>query len=140
VISALRGFSAPVRLDYAAPSKDRYVQLAADPDLFNRWESGQELARELILARAAGRPDEVNETRYAEAVGRALTDQAAEPAFKALLLALPGEQDLALEMKPADPAAIHEARDSLRARMAVHLGDLLRRMHGGLQEAGEFSP
>ena len=42
-------------------------------------------------------------------------------------------------MNPADPAAIHAARDALRARMAVHLGDMLRRLHGGLQEGGEFS-
>ena len=140
VVSALRGFSAPVRLDYAAPSKHRYVQLASDPDLFNRWEAGQTLACELILARANGTPDELSETRFADAVGRALNDQAAEPAFKALLLTLPSEQDLALEMSPADPQAIHEARESLRTRMAVHLGDLLRRLHGGLQEAGEFSP
>jgi aminopeptidase N len=140
VISALRGFSAPVKLNYAAPSKHRYVQLASDPDLFNRWEAGQTIAGELILARAAGKADELNETRFAEAVGRALTDQAAEPAFKALLLSLPAEQDLALEMSPADPQAIHEAREALRTRLAVHLGDLLRRLHGGLQEAGEFSP
>ncbi|HEX6861056.1 MAG TPA: aminopeptidase N [Caulobacteraceae bacterium] len=140
VISALRGFSAPVKLDYAAPAKDRYVQLAADPDLFNRWEAGQALARDLILASATGKPDEINETRFADAVGRALNDQAAEPAFKALMLSLPGEQDLAMAMQPADPAAIREARENLRTRMAVHLGDLLRRLHGGMQDAGEFSP
>ncbi len=140
VISALRGFSAPVKLDYAAPAKDRYVQLAADPDLFNRWEAGQDLARDLILARANGQPDELGETRFADAVGRGLNDQAAEPAFKALLLALPSEQDLAMAMQPADPAAIRDARQALRERMAVHLGDLLRRLHGGMQEAGEFSP
>ncbi|MGE5502743.1 MAG: DUF3458 domain-containing protein, partial [Ignavibacteriales bacterium] len=139
-ISALRGFSAPVKLDYEAPPKHRYVQLASDPDLFNRWEAGQALACELILARANGQADELSETRFADAVGRALTDQAAEPAFKALLLTLPSEQDLALSMNPADPHAIHEARETLRTRMAVHLGDLLRRLHGGLQEAGEFSP
>ena len=140
VISALRGFSAPVRLDYAVPAKDRYLQLAADPDLFNRWEAGQELARELILSRAAGKPDEVGETRFADAVGQGLNDQSAEPAFKALMLALPSEQDLAMAMQPADPHAIHEARESLRARMAVHLGEILRRLHGGMQDAGEFSP
>jgi aminopeptidase N len=140
VISALRGFSAPVRLHYAAPSKHRYIQLAADPDLFNRWEAGQTLACELILARANGSLDELNETRFAEAMGRALSDQAAEPAFKALLLSLPSEQDLAQEMSPADPQAIHEAREALRTRMAVHLGELLRRLHGGMQDAGEFSP
>ena len=139
-VSALRGFSAPVVLSSDARPKDRYVQLAADPDLFNRWEAGQALARELILARAGGRPDEVGEERYAEALGRALADQAAEPAFKALLLALPSEPDLALAMTPADPAAIHDGRDALLMRLAVHLEGDLRRLHTGLQNLGEFLP
>ena len=140
VVSALRGFSAPVVLTSDARPKDRYVQLAADPDLFNRWEAGQALARELILARAAGLADEVGEERYADALRRALSDQASEPAFKALLLALPSEPDLALAMTPADPAAIHEARDALLTRLSVHLETDLRRLHTGLQDLGEFSP
>ena len=140
VLSALRGFSAPVTLTTNAPDRDAYVRLAADPDLFNRWEAGQTLAQGLILTRAAGAPNDVGEERFAEAMGRALADQAAEPAFKALLLALPSEPDLALAMAPADPAALHAAREALRRRMSLHLGDALRRLHGGLQEAGEFSP
>ncbi len=140
VVSALRGFSAPVKLTSDADARDRYVLLAGDPDLFNRWEAGQELARALILSRATGQADEVGEARYAEAVARALADQAADPAFKALLLILPSEPDLALAMSPADPAAIHEARETLRQRLALHLEDQLRRLHNGLQDAGEFSP
>jgi aminopeptidase N len=139
-VSALRGFSAPVMLESDAAPKDRYALLGSDPDQFNRWEAGQALARELILARAAGRADEVGEVRYAEALGRALTDQAAEPAFKALLLALPSEPDLALMMRPADPAALHEAREALLARLSVHLEGELKRLHTGLQDIGEFSP
>jgi len=139
-VSALRGFSAPVILNSNSPARDRYVQLASDPDLFNRWEAGQDLARELILARADGRADEVGEERYAEALGRALEDQAADPGFKALLMALPSETDLALVMAPADPAAIHAARDALLMRLAVHLEDRLRHLHTGLQDLGEFSP
>jgi aminopeptidase N len=140
VVSALRGFSAPVKLTSDAEARDRYILLAGDPDLFNRWEAGQELARALILSRATGQADEVGEERYAEAVGRALADQAADPAFKALLLALPSEPDLALAMAPADPAAIHDAREALRLRLALHLDAELKRLHAGLQAAGEFSP
>ncbi len=140
VLSPLRGFSAPVNLTTDSEPKDRYVLLAADPDLFNRWEAGQGLARDLILARAAGTPDEVAEERYAEAVGRALADQSAEPAFKALILTLPSEPDLSMAMSPADPAAIHEARNLLRARLAVHLGEDLRRLHTGLSDGAAFSP
>ncbi|HTI67219.1 MAG TPA: aminopeptidase N [Caulobacteraceae bacterium] len=144
VLSVLRGFSAPVRLMTDAPAKDAYVRLAADTDLFNRWEAGQDLARELILARAAGAADEVNETRFADAIGRALSDQAAEPAFQALLLALPSESDLALAQSevgsPADPAALHDARESLRTRIAVHLSEALVRLHGAMQGSDEFRP
>lgn len=140
VMSLLRGFSAPVKLSTDAPAKDRYVLLAADADLFNRWEAGQSLAQDLILARAAGQPDEVAEERFAEAVGRALGDQASDPAFKALLLALPSEADLAMEVTPADPAAIHEAREALRLRLAVHLEENLKRLHIGMQQLGDFSP
>ena len=139
-VSALRGFSAPVVLTTDAEPKDRYALMASDPDLFNRWEAGQELARDLILRRAAGKPDEVNEERYAEALGRALADQAADNAFKALMLALPSESDLSLAMAPADPAALHQAREALRVRLAAHLETPLRRLHTGLQDLGEFSP
>ncbi len=140
IVSALRGFSAPVNLTTDAPAKDAYVLLAADPDLFNRWEAGQGLARDLILARAAGRPDEVGEERYAEALERALKDQSADDAFKALLLMPPSESDLAVIAAPADPAAIHDAREALRARMAAHLDATLRDLHSRLQGAGPFSP
>ena len=140
VISALRGFSAPVTLTTDARPQDRYLQLAGDPDLFNRWEAGQDLAQALILGRAAGRPDEVGEERYAHAMARALADQASDPGFKALLLSLPGEADLALAHQPADPAAIHDAREALRLRLALHLVDDLKRLHSGLQDPGDFSP
>jgi aminopeptidase N len=140
VLSVLRGFSAPVTLVTDAPARDRYVQLAGDPDLFNRWEAGQDLARALITARAKGTPDEVGEERFAQALGRSLSDQAADPAFKALMLSLPSESDLALAMQPSDPAAIHAARDALRMRLSVHLEEDLKHLHIGLQELGEFSP
>jgi aminopeptidase N len=139
VVSALRGFSAPVALASDAPSKDAFILLAHDPDLFNRWEAGQGLARDLMLRRVAGRPDEVSETRFADALGRALGDEVADAAFKALLLQLPSEQDLAMSLTQADPSSIHASREALRARIAVHLESLLTELHGVLQEPGEFS-
>ncbi|MBX7249686.1 MAG: aminopeptidase N [Caulobacteraceae bacterium] len=140
VLSALRGFSAPVTLSTDAPEAHRFIRLAADSDLFNRWEAGQDLARELILARAAGAPDEDSERAYASAVGRALSDQSSEPAFKALLLQLPSEGDLAMVMTPADPAAIHAAREALRRTIAIGLRETLERLHDEMADSGPFSP
>ncbi len=140
VLSALRGFSAPIVLSTDAPEKHRFVRLASDPDLFNRWEAGQNLARDLILARASGQPDAAGERAYADAVGRALADQSAEPAFKALLLQPPSEQDLSMVMVPADPKALHEARETLRRTLAETLKADLERLHDGLADKGAFSP
>jgi aminopeptidase N len=140
VVSALRRFSAPVKFSTDAPAKDAYVLMAADPDLFNRWEAGQGLAEALILSRAEGTPDEVGEERFAEAMRHALADADAEPAFKALMLSLPSEGDLSLAQQPADPAAIHDSRDALRTRLAVHLETELLDLHANLQDQGEFSP
>lgn len=140
VLSALRGFSAPVNLRTDAAPEDRYALLAADPDLFNRWEAGQALAQELILSRAAGRADTAGEGRFAAALGRAIADQSAEPGFTALLLQLPDETDLALAMAPeADPAAIHAAREALRGALARTLREPLERLHENIL-AGPFSP
>jgi aminopeptidase N len=140
VISALRGFSAPVKLSTDAPLEHRFVRLASDPDLFNRWEAGQNLARDLILNRACGKPDVEGERAWARAVGRALADQSIEPAFKALLLQPPAEQDLALVMCPADPEALHQARDALRLAAAGELRELLERLHEELDSGEAFSP
>jgi aminopeptidase N len=140
VVSALRQFSAPVKLVQGAPPEDGYVLLAADPDLFNRWEAGQTLARELILGRASGAPDENGEVRFAAAMARALEDQSSEAAFKALLLVLPSEQDLGQAVQIVDPAAIHAAREELRARLATALKPVLEHMHGELTGSGAFSP
>ena len=84
--------------------------------------------------------DEINEERFADALGRGLDDARASHAFKALLMGLPSENELVLARQPADPAALHLAREALRARLAVHLGERLREMHGALQSTAEFSP
>jgi aminopeptidase N len=46
---------------------------------------------------------------------------------------------MAMAMDPADPAAIHGARSSLRKTMAVALSDRLERIHDGLAHQGAFS-
>jgi len=140
VLSLLRGFSAPVRIIADAPPGDRYVLMAADDDLFNRWDAGQQLAQALILSRAKGRPDAAGEDRFGEALRQAIADASAKPAFRALMLALPSEQDLAMAMTPADPAAIHGAREGLRRRLSAALDDDLNRIHEEFDQQAPFSP
>ena len=140
ILSALRGFSAPVHLRSDTPPSDRYVLLGSDRDLFNRWEAGQGLAADLIKARVRGEADTDGEARFAKALAQALGDQEADLAFKALLITLPSEPDLAMSMLPADPAAIHLAREGLRASLAGALGQTLSTLHDQLAFDGPFSP
>jgi aminopeptidase N len=56
------------------------------------------------------------------------------------LITLPSEPDLAMSMLPADPAAIHQAREGLRASLAGALGQTLSTLHDQLAFDGPFSP
>ncbi|MGU3663413.1 aminopeptidase N [Methylobacterium sp. A49B] len=119
VPSVLRDFSAPVRLDLALTDAQRVRLLAHDSDPFNRWQAAQDVALWLILD-----PDAERAEAFAQALGRFLDAEAlADPAFAALVLALPSEGEAADAVPSGvDPDAIHEARLALRA----HLGRVLR--------------
>ncbi len=140
VISALRGLSAPVDLKRLSSDDDLLVLMGSDPDLFNRWQSAQTLAGKLILGRAAGQVDTSAEAAFVAAVARAIDDETAQPDFHALMLALPGEPELAQAMADADPAAIHAAREALRGALARALRSRLLALHAAMSDSGSFSP
>ncbi|MDJ0867448.1 MAG: aminopeptidase N [Myxococcota bacterium] len=113
VASLLRGFSAPVRVAPARPREELAFLLAHDPDPFSRWDAGQSLASDVLLAlardAAADRPLRGDEG-LAEALRAVLRDDSLDGSFRALLLALPAERVLAQAMDPVDPGALHAAR------------------------------
>ncbi|MBD3764344.1 MAG: aminopeptidase N [Rhodobacterales bacterium] len=142
VPSILRGFSAPVVLDRAASAEERAFLLAHDTDPFNRWEAGRALAKQ-VLARmvtdgAAPGPD------WLDALGRLAQDDTLDPAFRALALRLPSEDDMAQTLHEAgvvpDPERIHAARARLATALARHLAPALPRMIDSLAEPGPFTP
>ncbi|MBL9058469.1 MAG: aminopeptidase N, partial [Mangrovicoccus sp.] len=99
VPSILRGFSAPVILDHKLPTEQLRLLLAHDTDPFNRWEAGRTLARDGLLrmvSHGAG-PD----AGFVAALEAVLADDALDPAFRALVLRLPGEDDLAQALHDA---------------------------------------
>jgi len=129
VLSMLRGFSAPVLLHLNEPAEHREVRLRADPDLFNRWQAGQDLARELILLRALQEPDVAAERRYATALKAALADAAIDASFKVHLLIPPSVHELSLGMSSVDPAGLQLACDTFFADLARALRNQLHSLH-----------
>ena len=144
VPSLFRGFSAPVRVDMAMEDADRLVLLRHDTDGFNRWEAAQRLAARLMTGALRGEATAAGAEAFAAALGAFLDDRARDdPAFAALVLALPSENDLADEIgAEIDPDAIFSARRALRIRLGGALGPRLHALREALAEpAGTpFSP
>jgi aminopeptidase N len=138
VPSLLRGFSAPVQLDYPYGREQLTFLFAHDSDPFNRWEAGQRLATELLLEMAANADTEVPQA-FVDAFRAALVDSEADPALRALALTLPGETELAEAMGVADPGAIHAARQGLRRHLAEQLAGEFRSLMATMQERGLYT-
>ena len=154
VPSLLRGFSAPVVLQTGWTVEQLILLMAHDTDAVARWDAGQELATRLILdgaQRIAGgdalpagnaHPDWIP-AAYIDAIGRLLDSAFAsggDPAFVAEALSLPSEAMLAEQMTPADPEAIHKARQALREALARGLHTRLVAAYERLTIREPYSP
>ncbi len=133
VPSLLRGFSAPVVLNYPYTEAELIHLLAHDDDPFNRWEAGQRLAASIILEQG-GKPSPA----FLEAARSVLRDP--DPAFVAEVLALPSESFLAEQMALVDPERLHESRNTLRRALAAALKTELLSLHENLDSKGAYSP
>ena len=135
VPSLLRGFSAPVKLDFDWRDDQLAFLMANDSDSFSRWEAGQTLAerlfKQLLATAAAGGELKLPET-FVAAFRAVLKDHAADPAFKALMLTLPSEGEILEMVAVADPALIHQVRDFV-------LDELAQALRGEWREAYELN-
>ncbi|MGA9658265.1 MAG: aminopeptidase N [Asticcacaulis sp.] len=137
VLSILRHFSAPVVLHIDEPRDHGLARFKGDVDPFNRWEAAQKLARDIILADS---PDAALTTAYADALRACLLDGDLDDAFKALMLGLPTESDLAQSLSPIDPAFIHKNRKAFKSALSQALCDDLRACYDAMPVASTFTP
>jgi aminopeptidase N len=133
VPSLLRRFSAPVILNYPYSEADLLHLLAHDDDPFNRWEAGQRFAASIILERK-GEPSRA----FVDAMGAILEEQ--DRVFAAEVLMLPAESFLAEQMALVDPDALHEARNTLRRKLAAALRKELAATYERLASADAYTP
>ncbi|AWN45111.1 aminopeptidase N [Methylobacterium terrae] len=149
VPSLFRGFSAPVKVDHALTRDERLTLLAHDSDAFNRWQAAQSLAMEVLVGRArAGAPLGPEAGPEGAALASALAtfldaEALADPAFAALVLTLPGEQEVAQTLgAEVDPDAVWRARQTLRVQLGRDLGSRLLALRDALAEppGAPFSP
>ena len=142
VPSILRGFSAPVILERETTTAERAFLLAHDTDPFNRWEAGGALARATLNAMAL--TDAAPDAAYLDGMLAVLRDDTLDPAYRALMLSLPGQSELAAMQAEAghvpDPMAIWNACETLRQALAQHAQDTLPRIWETCQIDAPYSP
>ncbi|MDR3423667.1 MAG: aminopeptidase N [Alphaproteobacteria bacterium] len=135
VLSLLRDFSAPVRLNYPYTNEELLFLLAHDSDPFSRWEAGFKLATQCLLDEDGAR----NEKAFIAALGNVLRDKKLDPAFKSMVLSLPAESELGLALqaqrKLIDVDALYAARKALVKRIAVLLQDDFAAEHARLAKS-----
>lgn len=140
--SILRGFSAPVILERDTSNEERAFLLAHDTDPFNRWEAGRALARGGLIAmiRDGAAPDRA----YLDAAATMARDDTLDPAFRALALGLPSQEELAQALFDAghtpDPQAIYDALETLRQARAEQMQDITTRLYAQYQVSDPFQP
>ncbi len=139
----------PVKVEHALTRDERLTLLAHDGDAFNRWQAAQSLAMEVLVDRAtADAPLEAEAGPEAAGLSSALAtfldgEALADPAFAALVLTLPGEQEVAQALRSeVDPDAIWRARQSLRMQLGRDLGPRLLSLRDALAApaGAPFSP
>jgi aminopeptidase N len=144
VPSLLQGFSAPVRLTIDLSDRDLEFLVANDTDLFNRWQSANVYATRTLIANVELLKEGKRATRglaFAKALGLAIADKNLNPAYRAELLRLPSQADIAREIgRNVDPDLVYRAHSHLTKLVATTLGEELEAIYGGSSPRGPFSP
>ena len=142
IVSILRGFSAPVVLTQDLSDADRAHLLAYDTDPFNRWEQGRILARSSLMAMIleGKKPNK----DWLKGIRAVISDEHLDPAYRALMLGLPSQSDLARALAEdghtPDPDIIYAAVEATRAAMAKSYANLLPTLYRRHTVSEDYEP
>ena len=142
ILSVLRDYSAPVIVHHAQSAADRAVLLAHDTDPFNRWDAGRMLARDVLvdMTLSGSSPD----TAFLDGLAAVLRDDTLDPAFRALALSIPSEDETAQAIVDGgsipEPLDIHLAHEALKLQISQHLQDITARIYAEMVVAGDYDP
>ncbi|TLX58150.1 aminopeptidase N [Stutzerimonas nosocomialis] len=141
--SLLRGFSAPLKLDFPYSRDQLMFLMQHDADGFNRWEAGQQLSvqvlSELIGQQQRGETLAMDD-RLIHALRTLLEDDSLDQAMVAEMLSLPSEAYLTEISEVADVDAIHQAREHARRAIAQALFEPLWQRYQTNREISRRTP
>jgi aminopeptidase N len=144
VLSLNRSFSAPINLQLEQSVADLVHIARHDTDLFARWQAITQLSTANLIqaARDARDGSDVNcDPALISVLLECAADASLEPAFRAQVLSLPSESDIAREFGGNnDPNAIHAGRRAVLAALANEGEATFARLYEEMKTEGPYSP
>jgi aminopeptidase N len=140
LVSAFRGFSAPIILTTDMRDEELAVLMSCDTDPFNRWEAGQEYATRIMLGMIESK-DEISPTQHQgllDAYRIILTDNEMDCSLIAEMMILPSEKYLGEMLDSVDVHKIRQVREAIRRTIAEVNEDLLLKLYEACKEQGEY--
>ncbi|WP_166264504.1 aminopeptidase N [Marinobacter caseinilyticus] len=140
VPSLLRGFSAPVRVNYPWNREQLMFLMNHDSDGFNRWDAGQRLSVDVIQSLIGAGSETVVEPRQVTAYRHLVSNADVDQALVAKMLQLPSEAYLIELADSADVQGICQARTRVLNHLALTLRDELVACYHRNLDIGPYEP
>lgn len=143
VVSLNRNFTAPIEIDYRQTPNDLAFLAASDTDTFSRWQAYQNYATKLLIAGyrsiQADKRVKIDE-KFLDISKDILLDESLEPAYRATILTLPSESDLAQAIsKNVNPDAIAKSRTALRIALGKTFEPSRKKLLASIKNSNAFS-
>lgn len=142
VPSLLRGFSAPVKLEYHYSNEELAILMNHDKDDFNRWEASQNLLLntidDMLKQQKQGLDCTVNPLLI-DSLQNILSRDDIDKGMVAEILTLPSESYLAdCQSDAVDVDVIHQTLEALKTTLAQALKDSLMRCYLDNQDTSDY--
>jgi aminopeptidase N len=142
IASVLRDFSAPVLLRRDSSTTERAFRFTYDTDPYARWDAGRMFGKNVLIDMIVN--DEQPGPEYPEAVRAVLVDDGLDPSYRALMLRLPSEDDIAQALFDSgvtpEPTRIYTLRRHLNRSLGMKLRPELIDVFDRMEVQGPYTP
>ncbi len=140
LVSAFRGFSAPIILNTDLDDEELATLMSCDTDAFNRWEAGQQYASRIMLGMIESTAEQSPATLQGllDAYRIILSDNNMDFSLAAEMMVLPSEKYIGEMLDCIDVHKIRQVREAIRRSIAEATEDLLLRRYEACQQQGEY--
>ena len=142
VVSLLRDFSAPIKVEFAQSNAELVHLIRFDQNGFARWEAMQRLSLNLILPVVTDKKSQLDQQLYQQlrdVVTGLINDPPQDKAILAEMLSLPPASYIAEQCKPIDPLRVYALRDEVMTRLAKDLTLEFEQLYHANNQRIEFS-